>query len=336
MGYNRAMPWDMIGHDWAIALLQRHLASGQVRHAYLLAGPPGMGKLTLGLRLAQALMCLQPPEPGAFCGECRACRLVRARAYPDLHIVTRLEGKSEIAIDQVRELQRQLSLSPLEARRRVAILVDFHEASDGASNALLKTLEEPSGEAVLLVTALAAESVLPTIASRCEVLTLRPVAADEIAAALISRGATGERARLLAGLSWGRPGWAATAHESPALMQARDQALAELDRILRANRAERFAFVERNHQDEDRIREVLEAWLTIWRDVLVSAHAGGARLGNLDRADWIETLATHVGTQDARRAVLAVERTLVAIDRHANMRLALETLMLDLPRLQAA
>jgi len=336
MGYNRAMPWDVIGHGWAVALLQRHLETARVRHAYLLTGPPGIGKRTLALRLAQALMCGEPPVAGAFCGACRACRLVRTEAHPDLHIVSRAEGKSEIGIDQVRELQRQLSLTPVEARRRVALLPDFQEASDGASNALLKTLEEPAGETVLLVTAVAAEAVLPTLASRCEVLALRPVAAEDIAAGLRARGAPEDRAELLSALSAGRPGWALTAHESPALLQARDRALADLERLLHGSRADRFAFVERAHQDHELIRESLETWLTFWRDVLVTAHAAQARLGNLDRKEWVESTARHVGARQARRAALAVERTLTALERHANTRLALETLMLDFPHLQTA
>src|SRR4030067_741674 len=155
------MAWDVIGHGWAVSLLQQHLESGQVRHAYLFSGPPAIGKRTLALRFAQAMLCQQPPRAGEFCGECRACRLVRGESHPDLHLLTRLESKSEIGIDQVRELQRQLSLTPVEGRRRVGLLADFHEASDGASNALLKTLEEPAGGAVLLLTAPAAESVLP-------------------------------------------------------------------------------------------------------------------------------------------------------------------------------
>jgi DNA polymerase-3 subunit delta' len=327
------MPWDLIGHEWAVSHLQRHLRTGQVRHAYLFTGPDGIGKRTLALRYAQTLACLEPSEDVIPCGRCRACRQVRAETHPDVHIVRRLEGKSEVGIEQVRDLQRQMSLSPLEARRRVAVLVDFHDASDGASNALLKTLEEPAGEAVLLVTAWAAESVLPTIASRCEVMTLRPVGPGAIEAGLVSAGANPEEARLLAGLAAGRPGWALAAKDSPSMLQARRLALEELRRLLPASRAERFAFAEKIHRDDEKVRAVLEVWLSLLRDVLIAAHGAEARIANLDRQQEVESLATGIGPHQARRAVLAVERTLAALGRHANQRLALETLMLDLPRL---
>jgi DNA polymerase-3 subunit delta' len=327
------MPWDLIGHEWAVSQLQRHIRTGEVRHAYLFTGPDGIGKRTLAEHFAQALACREPVEEAMACGRCRACRQVRAETHPDVHVVRRREGKSEVGIEQVRDLQRQLSLSPLEARRRVAVLVDFHEASDGASNALLKTLEEPAGEAVLLVTAWSAESVLPTIASRCEVLALRPVAPEAIEAGLVAAGSNQEEARLLAGLAAGRPGWALAAKDSPPMLQARRQALEELRRLLPASRAERFAFAEKVHQDDEKVRAVLEVWLSLLRDVLIVAHGAEARIANLDRQQEVETLASGIGPDQARQAVLAVERTLAALGRYANQRLALETLMLDLPRL---
>jgi DNA polymerase III subunit delta' len=333
LGYNRGVTWGLIGHAWAVDLLRRHLQEGEVRHAYLLAGPEGIGKRTLGLRFAQSLTCLNPGQDGDFCDECRVCRQVKAGVHPDFHLVARVEGKSEIAIDQVRELQRQLALSPMEARRRVALLVDFDEASDGAANALLKTLEEPSGETVLVVTARSAEAVLPTIASRCEVLALRPVAASEIEAGLAEAGADGERARLLASLASGRPGWAIAAQASPAAVEARSRVLDELRSLLKASRAERFAFADKLQQDSERTRLALETWLTLWRDVLVVAHGAEVRITNLDRMPVVEALAREVGKGRARTALLAVERTLTSLERYANARLALEVLMLDLPYL---
>jgi DNA polymerase-3 subunit delta' len=261
------------------------------------------------------------------------CRQVRAGLHPDLHLVTRAEDKSEISIDQVRELQRQLALSPMEARRRVAVLVDFDEASDGAANALLKTLEEPAGETVLLVTARAAEAVLPTIVSRCEVVALRPVSASEIEAGLLRAGSEATQAHLLASLATGRPGWALTAHRSPAHLEGRNRALDDLGPLLRASRAERFAYADALQKDEVRTRLVLDSWLTFWRDVLVVAHGAESRIANQDRLAVVESLAKSVGATRSRSALLAVERTLASLARHANARLALEVLMLDLPQL---
>ncbi len=198
----------MTGHEWAEQLLRQHLATGKARQAYLFLGAEGVGKRTLALRLAQALLCTAPPEPGAWCGSCRACRGVPRQQCSDLHTILVEEDRSQIRVDQIRELQRQLVLAPLESRCRVALLPDFDQANEEAQNALLKTLEEPSSQAVLLLTAESGDQLLPTILSRCEVLGLKPVPAAAISAALVGRGAAPDQAALLAALAGGRPGMA--------------------------------------------------------------------------------------------------------------------------------
>jgi DNA polymerase III delta prime subunit len=161
MDYNPAMAWSILGHAWAIDLLRRHIRAGGVRHAYLFTGPDQVGKRTLAVAFAQALTCPEVPEPGEACGRCRTCETMRAGTHPDLSIVRLVPGDSEIKIDQVRELQRQLALTPRQAARRVALLVDFDAANESAQNALLKTLEEPAEKVVLLLTAGSSAGLLP-------------------------------------------------------------------------------------------------------------------------------------------------------------------------------
>src|SRR5512134_870562 len=128
--------WDLTGHRWAVDLLRRHVANGEARHAYLFAGPPGVGRRTLALRFAQALNCTAPPAPGEYCGQCRACRLIRAAKHPDLSVVEAAREGGILNIDLVRDLQHSLALAPYEARYRVALLHRFQEANDNAQNAL--------------------------------------------------------------------------------------------------------------------------------------------------------------------------------------------------------
>ncbi|HEY7688372.1 MAG TPA: hypothetical protein VH835_06750, partial [Dongiaceae bacterium] len=132
----------MVGHTWAADLLRGHLAADQVRHAYLFGGAQGLGRRTLALCLAAALLCESPPSAGEACGSCRGCRAVAAGRHPDVHSLKADEGAS-IKVEDIRELQRQLALSPHGAARRFALLEDFDSATDSAQNALLKTLEEP-------------------------------------------------------------------------------------------------------------------------------------------------------------------------------------------------
>src|SRR5512137_425446 len=104
------MNWDLLGHEWAVNLLRENVVRGQVRHAYLFTGPQGVGRRTLALRLAQALNCLRPPEPGVPCRGCRACLQIERMQHPDLAVVQAEVQGGTLKVEQIRELQHILSL----------------------------------------------------------------------------------------------------------------------------------------------------------------------------------------------------------------------------------
>src|SRR5574341_2523844 len=171
------MPWNIVGHTWALEMLKRDLALDRARHAYLFTGPEGIGKCTLATEFACALLC---SSAGAPCGQCRHCQLAAKGSHPDLlTIAPEISGKrvraEKIKIEPVRQLIYDLSLTPVEARRRVARLLRFDAANVETMNAFLKTLEEPPGSTVILLTAARAAALLPSTVSRCEVVSLRPV-----------------------------------------------------------------------------------------------------------------------------------------------------------------
>jgi DNA polymerase-3 subunit delta' len=325
--------WNLIGHQWAVDLLQAQMAGGKLRHAYLITGPQGSGRRTLATRLAQALNCQDPPEPGAYCGECRACRGFAKMAHPDLHLVELQEGDREIKVDAVRELSRGLALTPYEARYQVALLLDFEQASESAVNALLKTLEEPPGSVVLLLTAESAESLPATIASRCELLRLRPVPVDELAAGLtVQHGIPAEQAQLLASVSGGRPGYALRLQADPEALAQRAEWLDAASEMLAADRVARFAFAQEASQDRDALQGLLQVWLSFWRDVLLRVGRQDAQLANRDRDAQLTELAGVVDLAGAAATVTGIERTLgLLANTNVNARLALESLLLELP-----
>jgi len=308
------MDWDVIGHAWAVELLRRQMERRTLHHAYLITGPAGVGRRSLAAALAQAVLCLAPPAPGDWCGTCRACRQVPAGTYPDLHLVERPENKKGIGIEQVRDLQRSLALTPLDGKARVAVLTDFHEASEGAANALLKTLEEPPPRVYLVLTASDVEDVPATIASRCEALALRLIPDGEIAAALERRGASPESAREVALMAVGRPMLAIDLLEDPAKRDRRTSHAAALPQAMRLDLPGRFDLAEAWSDEED-LEERLSTWLLLLGGAVRSSAVGAA---NREQ-------------RSARRAIDAVVGTLEALRRNANARLALETMMLDLP-----
>ena len=332
----------MIGHDWAVEMLQQHIAHESIRHAYLLTGPAGVGRRTLALRLAQALLCPQPISPGVPCGKCRTCKQIDAMQYPDLSILQAEKEGGVLKVEQVRQLRQQLVLTPFQGKYRVALLLRFQEANPSAYNALLKTLEEAPAHAILLLTADTAEGLPATIVSRCEVLRLRPLPVSQVENALVERGATVEQAHLLAHLSGGRPGAAFNLMEDASLLEFRQERLDELQSLLRATRVEKFTYAGKlfksrdKDKDRENFREMLLLWLAYWRDVLVCISGSSAPLVNVDRAGEIAAVAERLDLPAARRLVKGMETAMVRLERNVNSRLLAEVLLLDLPKLGEA
>lgn len=335
----RAMNWDMISCEWAVDMLKEHVRRDQLRHAYLFTGPLGVGRRTLALRLAQAVNCPEPIEPGEPCRTCRSCMQIERMQHPDLTVTQAEQRGAVLKVEQIRELQRSLSLKPYQARFRVALLLHFEEANPSAANALLKTLEEPAPQVILILTAESVESLLPTIVSRCEVVRLRPLPVAQVAQALQSRWEiSAERARLLASLSDGRPGYAVYLHQHQEILDQRQEWLEIHNHMLSGSRGERFSFAEtitKEHRENNKelLREFLLVWLSYWRDILMCAAGASVEPANQDRVKEVEKLAMKIGFQPAMVMVGALERTLEYLERNVNPRLALEVLMLDLPYL---
>ncbi len=330
--------WNLLGHEWAVDMLRRHVARGETRHAYLFAGAPGLGRRTLALRLAQALNCEKPVAPGEPCYTCRTCKQIDAMQHPDLSIVQAVDedGNAKdggtLRVDQIREVQRTLNLKPYQSPYRIAMFLRFQEANDNAANALLKTLEEAPPHAVLLLTADNPEQLLPTINSRCEILRLRPLPVEAIAADLMERGVEEDRARLLAHISGGRPGFARRLVEDASVLEKREERLNDLQTLLPSTRVEKFSYAEKLAKDKDAMRQTILVWLSYWRDVLLRVAGAETPLINIDRNMEIEFLAGRLDLSSARKAVSQLEEALEKLDRNVNSRLLAEVLLLDLPK----
>ncbi|MBE0670433.1 MAG: DNA polymerase III subunit delta' [Anaerolineales bacterium] len=324
--------WNLLGHEWAVDMLRQHAARGDVRHAYLFSGPPGLGRRTLALRLAQALNCTKPLAPGVPCGLCRDCKQIDAMQHPDMNVVQAETEGGTLKVDQIREVQRSLSLKPYQSTYRVALFLRFQEANDNASNALLKTLEEAPAHAILLLTADTPEQLLPTIISRCEILRLRPLPIEAVEADLIYRGVDEERARLLAHISGGRPGYARRLVDDATLLEKRDERLDDLQTLLPAPRVEKFFYADKLSKDKDAMRQAITIWLSYWRDVMLRVAGAETPLVNIDRNMEIEFLAGRLDLSTARRVVSNLENALEKMDRNVNSRLLAEVLLMDWPK----
>ena len=325
--------WNLIGHTWAVDMLKKHILNGTTRHAYLFAGPPGIGRRTLALRFAQALNCQTPVKPGVPCRECRDCKQIEAMRHTDLTVVQAETEGGTLKVDQIREARRMLTLKPYQAKYRVALFLRFQEANDNAANALLKTLEEAPSYAVLILTADHPEQLLPTIVSRCEVLRLRPLRVEEVQSELEHRGLETSKAKLIAHISGGRFGYALRLIENDALLENREERLNDLQSLISASRVEKFAYAEKLSRDKDSMRQTVLIWLSYWRDVMLRSAQAATPLVNVDRNVEIEDLAGRLDLAVARCTVSALEDVLEKMERNVNARLLAEVLLLDLPRL---
>ena len=325
--------WNLVGHEWAVEMLKKHVVNDP-RHAYLFAGPPGLGRRTLALHFAQALNCQTPIEAGIPCGQCRDCRQIAAMQYADLTIVQAESEGGVIKVDQIREVRRILTLKPYVAKYRVALFLRFQEANDNAANALLKTLEEAPSYAVLILTADNPEQLLPTIVSRCEVLRLRVLPIEEIQRELEHGGLESFRSKLIAHLSGGRPGYARQLIESDSLLEKREEELNDLQRLISTSRVDKFAYADKLSKDKDSMRHTLLVWLSYWRDVMLRTAQAESPLVNLDRNVEIESLAGAISVSESRRTVSALEKALEQMERNVNPRLLAEVLLLDLPKMR--
>ncbi|MCB0163365.1 MAG: DNA polymerase III subunit delta' [Anaerolineae bacterium] len=317
----------VVGHRWAIELFKQQEQVGRVAQSLLLTGPPNIGKSTLARFWAQYLNCTAEQRP---CGRCPSCRKMVSGNHPDIRI---FDEDQPLKIDQIRELQRELSLSPVEGRYRVALLCNFERATTGAANALLKTLEEPASQVVLILTAVEPGSLLPTIVSRCQMLKLRPLANEVILTALQSHWQTEpEQAELLTQLSAGRLGWAVNALTDEEFLARRTRFLEDMLDLLRMHRAERLDYASDLSRDTAALKEALVLWLILWRDLLLLLSGGQTKVINLDWQNKLQPIARRSSLAQAKEMVVRLQKAYQNLDRNVNPRLNLEVVLLHLPR----
>ncbi|MFO7664363.1 MAG: DNA polymerase III subunit delta' [Chloroflexota bacterium] len=327
----------IVGHDWAVRLLHLAIDKDRVGHAYLITGPDQIGKMTLARTFAQALNCTADEIGQRPCGKCRACTLIAGNRHPDVRVVlpeVSERGIRSIKIEQIRQLQQDLSLSAYEARYKIALLKRFDTANVNAANAFLKTLEEPPANVILILTAADSESLLPTIISRCRVLTLRPIPTPFIEESLMTRWQVKtNQANLLAHLAGGRIGWAIEASSEPALLQSRTTSLDRLSEALQGNLVARFNLAERLSRKSENLPVMMQTWSCWWRDLALLAfdRRSQERISNIDQIEGLHKLAGVWPSQDILRSLVQTERAMTLLKKNANARLVLENVFLTYP-----
>lgn len=217
---------SIIGHESVLEALRRQVSGGRLSHAYLFVGPEGVGRTTVARAFLSALV-----PPGVT-------PLLVSRLTDE-----KTGKRKSVGIEQVRELTAAISLTSFDGERKAAFVEDADWLLGPAANALLKTLEEPRGDTVIVLRAETPESVPATIASRCQVMRFHPVSETTIASALVERGHDKEEAARVARQSLGRPGTAIRLVTDGAFRAERDTAASAFDAIVSASLPKRLALV---------------------------------------------------------------------------------------------
>lgn len=321
----------VFGHNWAQQLLRAAIRQQKTRHAYLFLGPEHIGKTTLARAFAQALTCENPTDESGMgaCGRCRSCRLAAEGVHPDHRLFA--PSGNQLQIDQVREIVREASRSPVESRYKVFIITEFERANRNAANALLKTLEEPSPSTRIILVSHQPSGLLDTIVSRCQLLRLRPLSEKTILELLQERtGLNQADALRLARLSNGRLGTAFSLAADPDFWQTYHQRLQQMLALMNQAIAERMAFAREIEKDA-LLETMLQEWLIWWRDVLLLQNNNRSLIVNQENVDELQRLAETIPQSQTRRFLAALIVTSDYLRKNVNRQLALESLLLKLP-----
>ncbi|MEW6489357.1 MAG: DNA polymerase III subunit delta' [Thermodesulfobacteriota bacterium] len=300
---------SILGHERPLKVLRRALATGRVPHAYLFWGPDGVGKETVAAAWAQVLLCADPEAVGRAeaCGRCGPCRKAAAGSHADLHRV--VPGGTSIPIAEVRALQEALAYRSFERGRKVAIIRDAFRMTREASNALLKTLEEPPPGTHIVLLAHHRNQLLPTLVSRCQSLRFDPIPEEDVRRLLEAGGTAAQAAQAMARSAGGCPG-AVWGREPEAFEAVEEEAREVWTDWERAPASERFARAARWAADRGELGRRLDAL----EDLLAARLREGARAGRVDGS--------------AAAALDGLARVRHLVDRNVNVELALDAYFL--------
>ena len=314
---------DIIGHQKQLGILRAGLASERLHHAYLFVGPEGVGKRTIATALAKAIHCQS--RTADFCGECVNCARIADGNHPDVRAVVPLSEKKEIGIPQIREIERDLGYRSFTGKRKIVTIDPATLLNIAAQNALLKTLEEPPKESLIILIATSIGALLPTLRSRCLRLTFAPLARREVADHLQkAHKKSPEEADFLAAISLGSIG-VALGLDTAALTERRQTWINMLGAIEGGNLYAAMAAADDlsvNRDEALRFFKWAESW---YRDLMVYRATGAAEeLVNLDMRAEVERQAARRSTEEIAQTVADALDAGAAIQRNLNRRMVLE------------
>lgn len=316
---------QIIGHDKQKDILRRAVASDRLAHAYLFEGPEGIGKRLMALALVRAIFC----QNGNGCGNCIPCRKVDHNNHPDLHLYE--PDGQQIKIEQIRDLQRELSFRPLEARRKVCLVDQAERMNPSAANALLKTLEEPTRDTLIILLSARPEAMLTTVRSRCQKLPFARLMQKAIEEALQThRNLDSRSAHVLAALSEGSF-LRALGRDQGFYLERRREILKHVTALNEASVLPLLELAKELATEKELIPDILEVLQSFYRDLLVFLQGRPeSALINVDLMEKIRRVSRSEDTISVLRKLEAIQAGRANLDRNVNALLNIEVLLMKL------
>jgi len=302
----------IIGHNRVLNFLKRSAEKKKTAHAYLFTGPTHLGKRTVALEFIKALVGHEMEKV----------------VHPDVLIIEPeitekddIKKESAISISQARAVQHQMNMFPYQADYKITLIDQAERMNLEAANCLLKTLEEPSGQAILILITANPQMLLPTIISRCQVVNFLPVAEEEI------KKAFPKAKEQIIRLANGRPGLVINYLENPELLEEQNKIINKLEELLKADLNQRYQYAEEISKNVPEARQILNHWIFWFRDLLLLSNDCPDLVVNKNISKYHKSYSS----TKLKSIIETIKNTnWLLANPSINARLALEVLMLEI------
>ncbi|KPU43061.1 DNA polymerase III subunit tau [Oxobacter pfennigii] len=318
---------DIAGQHSAVLSLKNSIEKGRIAHAYLFSGPDGVGKSIAASIFANTLNCR---EKGVNpCGHCPSCIKAQDKNHPDIIHVKKLGGS--ISINDIRELQANIQKKPYEKGIKVFIIYEADKMTEEAQNALLKTLEEPPGHAVIILLAEKQHTLLTTIASRCQIFKFSRASQRDVELFLKKQCVDEKEIRYIAALSNGIIGRALEIIQDNRGKKDRDEIIEIIRKLFKNDTFYVLSKVDYFLNNKDNIEYILDVMISWYRDILIYKETKDESfLINLDKEDIIIDESSKLTSANINKIINSIKDTLKNIKANANFQLSIETMLLNI------
>jgi len=320
---------SIIGQKDILLSLKKSIENGRVGHAYIFNGPAGIGKKTVARAFAGILLCADR-KGFAACGKCIPCRLYKEGSNPDFMGIE-AQGTS-IGVDAIRQMQEDIIKKPLYSPKKVYLISEAENMTVQAQNCLLKTLEEPPGYAVIILTTSGYDALLETLRSRSVRYDFRQNSEEEVREALIRNfGTIPENADFIVSYSGGIIGKALELAGSEEFADLRDNTVDIVFKIRNPRLYSIFEIYRFFEENKSKLDIILDIMLTIYRDMLVLRKTGNEyMLINSDKKDIILNNIQDFSAEKLLTGINTLETARKNIRQNANFQLSIEVMLMKL------